>query len=232
MRDIFSIECVLNISRGPNFRGSNDFLWKGKNSFSSNKRAPFARRVQKKKLEEFVGLRGKGRETRPWPKHWAQILPKEDCEVFFQDWNISRQLGSLTELHTGKKNLWIGRQAMKLQGGTDGKAVSQSVRQETTMFKSGNVPSVWPSERKGSVQPQCSLVLTSTRVWLLIVTRRYRWGARNRWTAEGEEDDEKWDRFRDPTGNSNNDNLMFLQEFATLSGWMARVICHSKVIKV
>ena len=31
---------------------------------------------------------------------------------------------------------------MKLYGGTGGKAVSQSVRQETTMFKSGNVPSV------------------------------------------------------------------------------------------
>ena len=118
---------------------------------------------RKKKLEEFVGLRGKGRETCPWPKHWAQILSKEDCEAFFQDWNISRQLGSLTITYRPKKNLWIGRQEMKLQGGTDGKAVSQSVRQETTMFKSGNVPSVWPSERKGSVQPQCSLVLTSTR---------------------------------------------------------------------
>ena len=70
MCDIFSMECVLNISRGPNFRGFNDFPWKGKNSFSSNKcGALFASRVQKKKLEEFVGLRGKGRETRPWLKH-------------------------------------------------------------------------------------------------------------------------------------------------------------------
>ena len=54
----------------------------------------------------------------------------------------------------------------------------------------------------------------------------------NRWTAKGEEDDEKRDRFRDPTENSNDDNLMFLKELATLSGWMVRVICHSKVIKV
>ena len=67
MCDIFSI--VLNISRGPKFRGFNDFPWKGKNSFSSNKRALFASRVQKKNPEEFVGLRGKGRETWPWPKH-------------------------------------------------------------------------------------------------------------------------------------------------------------------
>ena len=233
MCDIFSIKCALNISRGPNFRGFNDFPWKGKNSFSSNKRILFASRVQKKKLEEFVGLRGKGRETRPWPKYWAQILSKEDCEAFFQDWNISRQLGSLTEWHTGKKNLWIGRQEMKLKGGTDGKAISQSVRQETTKcLNRGTYRASDHPKGKVSFSPNAVWSLLRRELWRLIVTRRYRWGARNRWTAEGEEDDEKWDRFRDPTGNSNNDNLMFLQEFATLSGWMVRVICRSKVIKV
>ena len=87
---------------------------------------------------------------------------------------------------------------------------------------------------KGKVpfSPNAVWSLLRRELWLLIVTRRYRWRARNRWTAEGEEVDEKSDRFRDPTGNSNNDNLMFLQEFATLSGWMVRVICRSKVIKV
>ena len=96
---------MRNILRWPKFRGFIVFPWKGKYSFFSNNWTLFANSVQKK-TQRIRGIKGRSTEL----KFIRLEKGKEGSEVSSRDWNISRQLGSLTDRN--KNSWWIGRQAM------------------------------------------------------------------------------------------------------------------------
>ena len=102
--NIFSIECVI-FYVDPNSVGSMSFLGRESIRFSLTIEHS-SLIVLRKKTQRIRGIKDRSTEL----KFIRLEKGKEGSEVFSRDWNISRQLDSLTDRN--KNSWWIGRQAM------------------------------------------------------------------------------------------------------------------------